>query len=316
MGEGRREVIYFVIYGYQGAKEDAEKLQLTDKLLQAVDAEAQVVCTGQPVPIAGDLNADPAVVPCLTKAISEGRFVDLALAYSLGEEKRPAATCKFKLDECSGTPWDFILGCSDAVAASTACRFTDRWFLPHFFLFSAFGIDGWSAKVSCPFVSQPLWPACWIDTPDRSSSSVSVLFRMPGMCKRDELGVVPLGVVVALRDAVSRSPVDHFWSIWSENAEAGLFGAYCRAGGPTAAGSLAFLGRSLLRICSRYLGGRAVGGRGCSKLYRATQEDEIDVHCSQYFVNFSLAPAVLFGRRLKSVADVLKGISNEGVHSV
>ena len=55
----------FVVYGYQGAEEDADQLQLTDKLLQAVLAEAQVVCTGQPLLIAGNLNADPAVVPCL-----------------------------------------------------------------------------------------------------------------------------------------------------------------------------------------------------------------------------------------------------------
>ena len=40
---------------------------------------------------------------------------------------------------------------------------------------------------------------------------------------RDELGVVPPAVVLALRDAVSRSSVDDFWSIWSKNAEAGLF---------------------------------------------------------------------------------------------
>ena len=55
----------FVVYGYQGAEEDAEKLWLTDCLLQAVLAEAQVVCIGQPMLIAGDLNADPAVIPCL-----------------------------------------------------------------------------------------------------------------------------------------------------------------------------------------------------------------------------------------------------------
>ena len=36
------------------------------------------------------------------------------------------------------------------------------------------------------------------------------------------------------------------------------------------------------------------------------------MHCSQYFVNSSLAPVVLFRRRLKSVADVLKGIRNKG----
>ena len=68
----------FVTYGYQGAEEDAEKLQLTEKFLQAVLAEARVVCTGQPVLIAGDLDADPAVVPCLAKGISAGKFVDLA----------------------------------------------------------------------------------------------------------------------------------------------------------------------------------------------------------------------------------------------
>ena len=76
---------------------------LTDKLLHVVLAEAQVVCVGQPLLIAGDLNADPAVIPCLAKGISAGRFVDLALAYSLGAGRKPDATCKFRLDECAGS---------------------------------------------------------------------------------------------------------------------------------------------------------------------------------------------------------------------
>ena len=38
----------------------------------------------------------------------------------------------------------------------------------------------------------------------------------------------------------------------------------------------------------------------------------MDVHCAQYFVNSSLAQVVLFRRRLKSVADVLEGIGNNG----
>ena len=79
----------FVVYGYQGAEEDAEKLRLTDRLLQVVLAEAQVVCVGQPMLIAGDLNADPAVIPCLAKGISAGRYVDLALAHSLGAGLAP-----------------------------------------------------------------------------------------------------------------------------------------------------------------------------------------------------------------------------------
>ena len=52
-----RVVPSFVIYGSQGAEEDREKLLLTDKLLQAVFAEAQVVCVCQPLLIAGDLHA-------------------------------------------------------------------------------------------------------------------------------------------------------------------------------------------------------------------------------------------------------------------
>ena len=39
-GNGR-VVHLFVVYGYQGAEEDAVELQLTDKLLQAVRAEAE-----------------------------------------------------------------------------------------------------------------------------------------------------------------------------------------------------------------------------------------------------------------------------------
>ena len=50
-----------------GAEEDAEKVALTEKLLQAVPAEAQVVCVGQPLLVAGDLNAFPGIVPCLAE---------------------------------------------------------------------------------------------------------------------------------------------------------------------------------------------------------------------------------------------------------
>ena len=127
------------------------------------------------------------------------------------------------------------------------------------------------------------------------------------------LGTVPGDVVLALRDAVSRSAVDDFWSIWSKSAEAGfLFRAYALAGGPTAAGSSAFLGRGRLRIRSRRLGGRASGGTRSSRLYRVCQNDEVDKHCGQHFVNSSLSPVLLFRRRLKSVADVLQGIRNKG----
>ena len=128
--------------------------------------------------------------------------------------------------------------------------------------------------------------------------------------------MVPGDVILALKDAVSRSSVDDFWSICSSGAEAGLFRAYSLAGGPTDAGSSAFLGRGLLRIRSRRLGGRAAGGTSSSRLYRVCQNDEVDKHCAQHFVNSSLSLVLLFRRRLMSVADVLKGIRNKGFYSV
>ncbi len=310
---GKGGVVHlFVVYGYQGAEEDAEKLRLTDRLLQAVLAEAQVVCTGQPLLIAGDLNADPAVIPCLAKGMSAGRYVDLALAHSLGAGSMPGITCTFNQDDGSGSRRDFLVGCSNTLAASVECGVTDRWFPPHFSVLARFRIDAWTAEVSCPVACQPLWPACWLDTPDRSSSSSSRAVQDVWGIYRDVLGIVPDEVVRALRDAASRSSVDDFWSIWSKGAEDGLLRAYTLAGGPIAAGSSSYLGRGFLRIRRRRLGGTSVGGMGSSRLYRVSRGDEVDCHCSQYFVHSSLSPVLLFRRRLKSVADVLRGIRDKG----
>ena len=288
----------FVVYGYEGAEEDADKLQLTDRLLQAVLAEAQTVCIGQPM--------HPAVIPCLVKGISAGRYVDLALAYSQGAGLAPDVTCRFSREEGTGSRRDFFVGCPGALAASQACFVTDRWFTPHFSVLARFRVDAWMADVACPVACQPIWPACWLDTPDRSSSSSTRMIQDVWDVYREELGVVPEDVVLALRDAVSRS-------IWSCSAEAGLFRAYSLAGGPTDAGSSAFLGRGLLRIRSRRMRGRAAGGTGSSRLYRVSHGDDVDKHCAQYFVNSSLSPVLLFRRRLESVADVLKGIKNKGL---
>ena len=271
-----------------------------------------MVCIGQPLLIAGDLNADLAVIPCLAKSIPAGRFVDLALAYSLGAGVEPDATGEFKREDCVGSRRDFFVGCPDALTASDACKVTDRWFPPHFSVLASFGIDGWSADIACPEVCRPVWPACWIDTPDRSSSSVARVVQDAWDVYSDELAAVPPDVVLALGDSVSRSSVDDFWAIWSRSAEDGLFRAYCIAGGPTEDGNSAFLGRGLLRIRSRRLEGRAVGGRGASKQYRISRSEEVDVCSAQHFVNSSLAPVLLFRWRLKSVADVLSGIRNHG----
>ena len=69
-------------------------------------------------------------------------------------------------------------------------------FTPHFSVFASFKIGRWSAEVSCPIVSQPLWPACWIDTPDGSSSSVSRADQHAWDVYRKEVDVVPPDVVL------------------------------------------------------------------------------------------------------------------------
>ena len=306
---GKGGVVHlFVVYGYQEAEQDADQLFLTDKLLQAVPAEAQVVCIGQPTLIAGDLNADLVVIPCLAEGISACRFVDLALAYSRGAGLTLDVTRRFCREEGTGSRRDFFVGCPNAFAASEACFVTDLCFTLHFSVVARLRIDAWMADVACPFVCRPIWPACfWIllISPPRR---LPVLFRMSGMF----MGMNLRWVVLALRGTVSWSSVDEFWSIWSRNAEAGIFRACSQAGGPTEAGSSAFLGRGLFRIRNRRLGGRAAGGKSSSRLYCVSYGDEVDVHCAQYFIHSSLCPVLLFRRRLKSVADVLKGIKNKG----
>ena len=123
----------FVIYGYQGAENDPEKLHFTDYLFAAVLAEAWMCCSGQPVILAGDFNADPIVIPSLAKGTSDGQWVDLERAFAFGRGVPPSSTCQFHLDEDKGSRRDFLLACPIALAAASACYVSpDRWFTPHF----------------------------------------------------------------------------------------------------------------------------------------------------------------------------------------
>ena len=180
------------------------------------------------------------------KGIASGRFVDLALAHSVGNGKEPDATCKFKLDGSAGTRRDCMLACPNALAASVGYQVTDRWFVPHFSLLVQFQIRQWVAEVARPCASQPIWP-CWVDT-----QVFLLLLHFQGY--RKDLTVVPPDLVVQLRAAYGRGGVDDLWNAWSTGAESGLFPAFCRAGGPTAPSINAFLGRGRLRVRRRRLG--------------------------------------------------------------
>ena len=62
------------------------------------------------------------------------------------------------------------------------------------------------------------------------------------------------------------------------------------------------------------LGGRAVGGKGASRVvFGLVRVMRLMVACAQFFVSSTLAPVLLFRRRIKSVADVLEGIRQHGL---
>ena len=76
-----------VLYGYQGADTDVEQLALTEQLLDAALSVLGVVALDQPCLIVGDFNVEPTKIPCLTKGILAGLWVDLELAWALLPER-------------------------------------------------------------------------------------------------------------------------------------------------------------------------------------------------------------------------------------
>ena len=220
----------FVVYGHQGAEEDADKLHLADKLLQAVLAE--VVCVGQPMLIAGDLNADPAVIPCLALGMSAGRLtwllrIPLVLVFCLTVLVLLIRVMVLVLVGI----FELAVPMLSLLPRRAVLR-TGGLLLTFLQSLCFVLLPGWLMSLALLLVNL-LWPACWLDTPDRSYS-----------------WGCPEQVFHGLRDAASGSSVDDFWSIWSKSAEAGLLHANTLVGGPVAAGSSAFLGGGALTYSS------------------------------------------------------------------
>ena len=217
----------FVIYGYNGAENDPEKLQLTEHLFAAVLAEARLCSVGQPVVLAGDFNVEPLVIPSLAKGISDGHWVDLEYAFSFGRGVLPSSTCQFQLDEDKGSRRDFILACPIALAAASGCSvLPDRWFTPHFAVCAEFTLSSWDAIVERARIHSPLWPACWLDCPDRSRSSRNLVVRDIWDVYIREVGFVPSEVRTNLFRLCNSSDVDSSWLLWSREAEASLSRSY------------------------------------------------------------------------------------------
>ena len=67
---GGRVMHLVVLYGYQGADRDPERLALTDQLLDAALGELSLCCVGNSlVLLVGDFNVEPTKIPCLAKGI-------------------------------------------------------------------------------------------------------------------------------------------------------------------------------------------------------------------------------------------------------
>ena len=120
-----------VLYGYQGADADAEQLALTDQLFDAAFAKLAVVARDSPCLLVGDFNVEPSKIPCLSKGISAGLWVDLDAAWSAAQGRHPAVTCKRSWDSSGGSRRDFLVGCPLATAALFSCSVSScRWLQP------------------------------------------------------------------------------------------------------------------------------------------------------------------------------------------
>ena len=93
VGSGRFMYL-FVLYGKQGADNDAEQLALTEQLFDAALSELSVVARRQPCMIVGDFNVEPTKIPCLAKGISAGLWVDFEESWALTSGMQPAPTCE------------------------------------------------------------------------------------------------------------------------------------------------------------------------------------------------------------------------------
>ena len=126
-----------------------------------------------------------------------------------------------------------------ALAAANACYVSpDRWFTPHFSVSAEFSLSAWDATVDPARTHSPLWPACWLQYPDRSRSSASQEVRDIWDVYIREVGFVPFAVREQLfSSCVTLSGVDSSWLLWNREAEASLARAYLSAGGPLLLGS-------------------------------------------------------------------------------
>ena len=124
-----------VVYGFQGAWTDPEKLRLTEKLLDAVLCDLAVVASGQPCLIVGDLNIEPERIPCLLEGLMAGHWFDRQSSWAAASGVAPLPTCCRSFGSCGGFQEGFytwlssccfcvgvMFGSSRSLGPSPLCR--------------------------------------------------------------------------------------------------------------------------------------------------------------------------------------------------
>ena len=294
------------MYGYHGADRDAEQLSLTDQLFDAALGELGVVALDQPCLIVGDFNVEPTKIPCLSKGIFAGLWVDLESAWAFASGVSPSVTCKRAWDDSGGHRRDFMVGCPLATAAVRSCSVQrSRWIVPHLAVRASFAYSCWTCQVSQPVKRTPLWPASWLPAIDKTRGSKSVEVQKVWEIYDDRLQFMSRGDALGLDNALLCGDVSSAWMIWSSAAEGALADAFRFAGGPVPDRGLV-LGRGKVRIRTVRLGGPIV-----RSVRRGTIGDGEFDDVSLYR-DYSAAPVLDLRRNLRAILDLLDSISRSG----
>ena len=295
-----------VLYGYHGADKDAEQLSLTDQLFDAALGELGVVALDQLCLIVGDFNVEPTKIPCLSKGIFAGLWVDLESAWAFACGVSPAVTCKRAWDDSGGHRRDFMVGCPLVAAAVRSCSVQrDRWIVPHLAVRASFAYSSWTCRVSQPVKRTPLCPASWLPALDKTRGSRSVEVQRVWDIYDERLQFMSREDALGLDDALLCGDVSHAWMIWSSAAESALADAFRFAGGPVPARGLV-LGRGVIRVRAVRLGGPIV------RSVRRSSACDGDVGDVSLYRDSSAAPVLDLRRNLRAILDLLGSIIKWG----
>ena len=151
------------------------------------------------------------------------------------------------------------------------------------------------ADVACPVVCQPVWPACWVDTLDWSSSSATRVVQDVWDVFLDELGLelfrlrsfllfgmLSLGLLLTVFGLFGVVMLRRVY-----------FGPIPELVVPLKLAALPFL----VEVCHVFVTGvweaELLVAVVLVGFFGASQGDEVDVHCAQYSVNSSLSCCTL-----------------------